>query len=162
MVEKNAASNVVYICAGADHPALAHTELLVGDPLWISGHPPRDFAHGVKLDCSARVRYRGSLLRCTLASAAPGARLSDGGSIGPVSSAPASLRATFAEAEAVHAPAVAQAFVMYDGDVCLGSASIQSRGPSLFAQNLTRSRATNEPFACQPMSTDNVSCEFKS
>ena len=157
IVRKEPATNSIVVCEGADHPALLCRELRAGPPThWIAGEPPAPLhgAAGGVLRCEARVRYQQPLVRCEVraaATAAGGVRF--GGAGGDetdeaAGSSSAELHATFAQPM----PHVAegQALVLYDGEVCLGTAAIVARGPSLHDEQLLQQRQQQQQLRGQP------------
>lgn len=136
VVEKDAATNVVFVCEGSRHPALTTRSLITTPPSWISGAPPEQllaaFADqtavaavtaGHPLRCTVRLRHPGDLHECML-----DVDISEAsGSLGL-----GALRASFGHD--VHDVAPQQAIAFYDGDVCLGGAHVHRRGPSLLEQ----------------------------
>ena len=146
IVRKEPATNSIVVCEGADHPALLCRELRAGPPThWVAGEAPAALqggAEGGVLRCEARVRYQQPLVRCEVRAADTSAashghgRVGRGGGAGgeatddAVGAASVELLAKFAQPM----PHVAegQAFVLYDGEVCLGTADIVARGPSLY------------------------------
>ena len=110
---KDVQTNSILLCQGPAHPALRCAELRAAPPHWVAGEPPAVLREGGVLRCDASVRYQQSFTKCTVSTAD-----AEGG-----------LRVVFDEA--VRHAAEQQALVLYDGEVCLGAASILSR-TSLF------------------------------
>ena len=120
VVEKDAATNVVKICEGSDHPALFARSLWTHptSASWISGAPPPELAPGRPFRCHARVRHTGELHPCTVEiETSPPLRAG-------------AMRLSFDEP--VRGLAEMQAIALYDGDICLGGATIWERGPTLW------------------------------
>jgi tRNA-specific 2-thiouridylase len=102
VVGKDVAGNVLYVDQGRDSAWLQSTALVSGDCHWIAGSPPaRRFA------CSAQTRYRQQAEACEVA-------VGDDGT----------LSVHFARDQRAVTPG--QSVVLYDGDVCLGGAVIES------------------------------------
>jgi tRNA-specific 2-thiouridylase len=96
--------NELLVVQGHDHPLLYATELTAAAPHWI-GAPPREWLRNEPWQCAAKIRYRQSDQRCTV--------LRRG----------AQLAVTFAEPQ--RAPAPGQFVVFYEGDHCVGGATIE-------------------------------------
>jgi tRNA U34 2-thiouridine synthase MnmA/TrmU len=119
----------VYVATGSNHPALYATSAAIGSPQWLSReHEQRLQAEGT-LRCQYKVRYGQAPKPCTVHllpsgegwgafEASPHCRLHPHDS----EFGPGSLLVNFQEPALAVTPQ--QAFVMYDGDVCLGSAPV--------------------------------------
>lgn len=113
VANKDVKSNIVYVVEGDNHPALFSTELKSTEESWVNQRP------SFPLRCKAKIRYRQADELCT------------------VTEADGSLLVTFDIPQ--RAIAIRQSVVFYSEDVCLGGAIIESRGATLFQQNLTNS-----------------------
>ncbi len=103
VLDKDMASNTLYVGQGHDHPWLMHDQLDSGPASWIIGRPP-----ALPLRCSARVRYRQQSRPCQVEA------LTDG-----------RCRVSFDEPQWAITPG--QSVVFYDGETCLGGAVIEAR-----------------------------------
>jgi tRNA-specific 2-thiouridylase len=101
VVGKEISSNTVYVERGENHPALFSSSLTAQSPTWL-GDPP-----SFPYRCAAKIRYRQSDQLCTVSIEAGG-----------------NLRVDFDEPQRAITPG--QAVVFYDGEVCLGGATIDS------------------------------------
>ena len=99
------AENVLIVVQGHDHALLAQNRLHATDVHWISA-PPQGHAHGT-LRCTAKTRYRQPDAACTVS------RLGE-----------TELEVTFDTP--VRAVTPGQYVVLYDGEQCLGGATIVS------------------------------------
>ena len=100
VLDKDAATNTVFVGRGRDHPALYRAEVRLRDPVW-SLRPP-----GLPHRCKAKIRYRGPDEDCRL-----------------VAAADTGLRVLFDRPQ--RAPAPGQSVVFYRGEVCLGGAVVE-------------------------------------
>lgn len=104
VVDKDVEQNIVYVAQGKEHPALFSDTLTAKEATWVAGSAP-NFPY----ECSAKIRYRQADQPCVIEKCENG-----------------KLFVRF------HAPQRAitlqQAIVFYDGDICLGGATIESRG----------------------------------
>ncbi|WP_173916049.1 tRNA 2-thiouridine(34) synthase MnmA [Halobacillus sp. Marseille-Q1614] len=100
VVGKNLEENVLYVGQGYHHDALYSDGLLAVDANWTSGTAPK-----LSFDCTAKFRYRQEDSPVTV-------HLNEDGSV----------KVTFKEPERAVTPG--QAVVFYEGDVCLGGATI--------------------------------------
>ncbi|MGA7802381.1 MAG: tRNA 2-thiouridine(34) synthase MnmA [Gammaproteobacteria bacterium] len=107
---KDLQRNVLLVAQGHDHAALYRRTLLAAAPSWIAGRPPR-----MPLRCGAKVRYRQAEQPCTV-SGLPGER----------------CRVEFDQPQRAVTPG--QAVVFYDGDECLGGATIEAAEGEPWAQ----------------------------
>lgn len=99
VVGKDMSSNTLYVAAG-DHPALYASSLIATDTSWIGERP------GGESTLTAKTRYRQTDQSCRL-------EWLDGDTV----------RVRFARPQRAITPG--QAVVLYDGDVCLGGATIE-------------------------------------
>jgi tRNA-specific 2-thiouridylase len=97
---KDLAHNRLVVVQGKDHPALFRPALRAEAPHWIDVDPP-----ALPLSCRAKIRYRQADQACTV-------QREDGGG----------LHVAFANPQRAIAPG--QAIVFYQGDHCLGGATI--------------------------------------
>ena len=133
VVGKDMRSKVAYVARGRHHPALYSARASLQPAHWIAGQPPAQLAETGSLVCSYKARYRQPARSCTVHAAEGDAfepsrfcRLA--GDVDAPEAAP--LHVSFdAPARAVTPQ---QAFVMYDGEVCLGSAPVLQPGRTLF------------------------------
>ncbi len=102
---KSLKKNQLFVAQGENHPSLLSVSLEAEDPSWISGVAPE-----MPLRCTAKFRYRQADIPVTVS-------MLDSGSIKIVYDSP------------VKAVTPGQAAVLYDGDICLGSAIISSVEP---------------------------------
>ena len=133
---KDVVQRVVYVAHGADHPALLTRSACLRPPHWLSAAHAAALERDGQLSCQYKARYGQPAAECTLhllrsaADAERAFRPSKFCRLHPSDTelVPGSLMASFP------APALAitpqQAFVMYDGDLCLGSAEIAMPGAS--------------------------------
>jgi len=155
IVGKDLKQGVVHVAAGHDHPALFSSCVLLLQANWVAGKAPQALhqvlpskegtnagasSNSGTLRCEFKARYRQVARPCDivqlqqLAGDNPlfcASRLchhvqSRSGSL---------LLADLCQPSRAVTPG--QAFVMYDGEVCLGSAIIAAHGPTLFEQQLS-------------------------
>ena len=100
VVDKDLVSNRLIIAQGNDHPALFHPALSAEQVHWIDPSAP-----DLPLRCQAKIRYRQSDQHCTVTAAANG-----------------NLQVDFDSPQRAITPG--QAVVFYQGDHCLGGATI--------------------------------------
>ncbi len=100
VAEKDLKNNILYVVQGEGHPALYSNGLLATDLSWVSGELPKE-----PLKCTAKFRYRQQDKRVTVE------MTSD-----------TTCRVSFDEPQSSVTPG--QAVVFYDGEVCLGGATI--------------------------------------
>lgn len=100
VAEKDLENNILYVVQGEGHPALYSNGLLATDLSWVSGELPKE-----PLKCTAKFRYRQQDKRVTVE------MTSD-----------TTCRVSFDEPQSSVTPG--QAVVFYDGEVCLGGATI--------------------------------------
>ncbi len=115
VADKDVARNELLVVQGHDHPLLKRTGLAAGDAHWI-GAPPTAWAGGEPLRCTAKIRYRQADQACTV-----------------VRTGDAMLEAHFDVPQ--RTPTPGQFIVLYDGDRCLGGATIE-RGLAARASEL--------------------------
>jgi tRNA-specific 2-thiouridylase len=101
---KDFARNQLVVVQGHDHPLLFQDSLAALDVHWL-GTPPAAWTHGRPLRCAAKVRYRQADQPCTVTRTSESA-----------------LEVAFDEPQ--RSPAPGQYVVFYDGDRCLGGATI--------------------------------------
>lgn len=99
VVAKDEKKNIVYVEQGDDHPALYYSKLTAIETSWVNGAPQFPFK------CQAKIRYRSQEAPCTV------------------------IRQTLDQIEVVFdtpqkAVTAKQAIVFYQGDICLGGATI--------------------------------------
>lgn len=111
VVGKDVARNVVVVEQGDSHPALFCDTLTAIEASWI------DKAPSIPFKCKAKVRYRQPDQSCTITSIEGDA-----------------LFVEFDEPQ--RAVTVGQSVVFYDGDICLGGAVIDGRGPTYYERNI--------------------------
>jgi tRNA-specific 2-thiouridylase len=97
--------NELTVVQGREHPLLYAERLTATDPHFI-GAPPKAWAVGAPWRCRAKIRYRQADQPCTVQRCAE-----------------QSLTVTFDEPQ--RAPTPGQFVVLYDGDRCLGGATIE-------------------------------------
>ncbi|UOQ46289.1 tRNA 2-thiouridine(34) synthase MnmA [Halobacillus salinarum] len=100
VVGKNIEENILYVGQGYHHKALYSDGLIASDINWTSGETPQ-----TPFSCSAKFRYRQEDSKVDVEPLADG-----------------KLKVKFHEPERAVTPG--QAVVLYDGDVCLGGATI--------------------------------------
>jgi tRNA-specific 2-thiouridylase len=100
VAKKDPKTNTLLVARGDKDPILYAAELVATDPTWISG---KTLAN--TFSCSARIRYRQPLEKCTVL-------IKD-----------KQLRVTFVSPQRAITPG--QAIVFYDKEVCLGGATIE-------------------------------------
>ncbi len=107
VVGKDPQRNVLYVDQGHDSRWLQSSRLQAGDASWTAGSPP-----AATFDCSARTRYRQDDQPCRVSVQADGR-----------------LDVVFGSAQRAVTPG--QTVVFYDGDECLGGATIASTDAAL-------------------------------
>jgi tRNA-specific 2-thiouridylase len=112
VVAKDARRNIVYVARGERHPALYCDELFAEEISWVAGAEPDSLQKGEKIPCRAKVRYRQQDQACWISRA--GSR----------------LKVEFELPQRAVTPG--QAVVLYQGEICLGGATIQECGPSYY------------------------------
>jgi tRNA-specific 2-thiouridylase len=105
VARKDLERNELVVVQGHDHPLLKAKSLVATGAHWI-GAPPREWKHGEPLRCQAKIRYRQPDQACTV-----------------VRIGADTLEARFDVLQ--HAPTPGQFLVLYDGDRCLGGATIE-------------------------------------
>jgi tRNA-specific 2-thiouridylase len=101
--------NVLIVVQGREHPLLWKAALSAEQPIWIHGEPEQ-LSRGGELEISAQIRYRQRAAACRV-------RQDDRGR----------LQVRFEQSQWAVAPG--QYVVFYDGDECLGGATIQASLP---------------------------------
>jgi tRNA-specific 2-thiouridylase len=134
VVGKDVVRSVVYVAHGRDHPALRARTALLRAPHWLSPAHAEALARHGSLRCETKARYGQAAVPCTLRPLPIGGDVPRSAYcvLSPIDAAvgPGALVAEFDEPVTAITPQ--QACVMYDGDVCLGSAIIAAPGPTLF------------------------------
>ena len=102
---KDTARNELIVVQGHEHPLLKGGSLFATNAHWI-GRPPREWERREPLRCHAKIRYRQPDQACTL-----------------LRTAESSFEARFDEPQ--RSPTPGQFIVLYDGDRCLGGATIE-------------------------------------
>jgi len=108
VARKDAERNELVVVQGHDHPLLLEDWLAAADAHWI-GAPPDGWTVGRPFRCTAKIRYRQPDQACTVA------RTGD-----------AAFEVSFDHAQ--RTPTPGQYVVLYDGDRCLGGATIERAG----------------------------------
>jgi tRNA-specific 2-thiouridylase len=103
---KDAARNELIVVQGHEHPLLKSSSLAATDAHWI-GPPPREWQRREPLRCHAKIRYRQADQACTV-----------------VRTAESSFEERFDVPQ--RSPTPGQFIVLYDGDRCLGGATIET------------------------------------
>jgi tRNA-uridine 2-sulfurtransferase len=119
---KDPERNELLVVQGADHPLLYASRLTATDPHWI-GTPPRAWVDHAPWRCRAKIRYRQADQACTVQRGGERA-----------------LTVTFDEPQ--RAPTPGQFVVLYDGDRCLGGATIERSDGRAVAASPDAVRAT--------------------
>ena len=107
---KSTASNELLVVQGHEHPLLKSGSLVATGMHWI-GPPPREWERRQPLRCQAKIRYRQPDQACTV-----------------IRTAERSFEAQFDEPQ--RSPTPGQFIVLYDGDRCLGGATIEAAAAS--------------------------------
>ena len=129
-VDKDVASNVVWVCEGHGHSSLYTRSLVTHPTHWVSGAPPAALrTAGGTMRCEVRIRHPGELHACTVEVHSPEGHTTTCNDDPEAGSA---LLVRFDEP--VRSVAPLQALAMYDGHVCLGGANIARRGRSLWEE----------------------------
>jgi tRNA-specific 2-thiouridylase len=115
VADKDIARNELVVVQGHDHPLLLRTGLAATGVHWI-GAPPANWLRGEAFRCHAKIRYRQPDQACTV-----------------VRTGPSALEAHFDVPQ--RTPTPGQFLVLYDGDRCLGGATIE-RGLAAGASEL--------------------------
>ncbi len=105
VARKDLARNVLQVVQGHDHPWLLASRLFAADASWVAGTPPRPGR------CAAKTRYRQADAPCDLLAAGAGG----------------TLELAFDAPQWAVTPG--QSAVLYDGEICLGGAVIDSGAP---------------------------------
>lgn len=103
---KDVAANALVVVQGHEHPLLLARSLAATDVHWI-GAPPREWERRQPLRCHAKIRYRQADQACTI-----------------VRTGADTLEAQFDAPQ--RTPTPGQFIVLYDGDRCLGGATIDT------------------------------------
>jgi tRNA-specific 2-thiouridylase len=103
---KNALRNELIVVQGHEHPLLKSSSLAATGMHWI-GQPPNAWARREPMRCQAKIRYRQSDQACTV-----------------VPTGADSIEVQFDEPQ--RTPTPGQFVVLYDGDRCLGGATIDA------------------------------------
>jgi tRNA-specific 2-thiouridylase len=115
VADKDVARNELIVVQGHDHPLLLRAGLAATDAHWI-GAPPVAWLSGKPLRCHAKIRYRQADQACTV-----------------VRTGTVALEVHFDVPQ--RTPTPGQFVVLYDGDRCLGGATIE-RGLATAASDL--------------------------
>ncbi|HET7608137.1 MAG TPA: tRNA 2-thiouridine(34) synthase MnmA [Gammaproteobacteria bacterium] len=107
---KDSARNELIVVQGHEHPLLKSGSLAATNVHWI-GAPPGAWERGEPLRCHAKIRYRQPDQACTV-----------------LRTAESSFEARFDEPQ--RSPTPGQFIVLYDGDRCLGGATIEAAAVS--------------------------------
>lgn len=144
VVGKDVSSGVVYVARGALHPALFCDDALLLGSTWVAAHQIPRLTQGQPVRLSFRARYGQPAYGCTVQSAAAAA--ADGITFrgSRYSSCPSAVTGQQPNPgplivrfeEPMRAITPGQELVLYDGDVCLGSAMIAQPGASLAERGL--------------------------
>jgi tRNA-specific 2-thiouridylase len=103
---KDTARNELVVVQGHEHPLLKAGSLVAAGAHWI-GPPPREWDRHLPFRCRAKIRYRQADQDCTV-----------------VRTGDDALEAQFDEPQ--RTPTPGQFIVLYDGDRCLGGATIEA------------------------------------
>jgi tRNA-specific 2-thiouridylase len=103
---KDTARNELVVVQGHEHPLLKAGSLVAAGAHWI-GPPPREWDRRLPFRCRAKIRYRQADQDCTV-----------------VRTGDDALEALFDEPQ--RTPTPGQFIVLYDGDRCLGGATIEA------------------------------------
>lgn len=139
VVGKDVGAGVVYIAQGALHPALFCDTALLLTPTWVAAHQSPDLTQGRPVRLTFMARYGQPTYWCTLQSAAAAVECGTAFRGSRYSSYPTAAAAQTSNDgqlvvrfdEPMRAVTPGQELVLYDGDVCLGSAMIAQPGESL-------------------------------
>ena len=133
---------------GRHHPALYSVEASLQPAHWIAGHPPAQLAEAGRLACSYKARYRQPARSCTVH--ASGGEAFEASSYCRLASEEvvpgAALHVSFGSPARAVTPQ--QAFVIYDGEVCLGSAPVLQPGRTLFEAGMALGAAAQAAADC--------------
>ncbi len=102
VVGKDLVTNRLIVAQGHDHALLFHSSLIANQVSWVAGEPP-----AWPLRCNAKIRYRQTAQPCTVDTTGQH-----------------TLRVHFDAAQRAITPG--QSIVFYQGEVCLGGATIES------------------------------------
>ena len=137
---------------GGEHPALLTRSILTRPPNWVSGEAPRELAAGRPMRCAARVRHPGELHPCVVELERPAGLTGEDQSDGcarPPMRPPTGLMMRMYFEEPIRGVAPMQAVALYDGEVCLGGATIHERGRTLWEEQMDMEGET-PPWARHP------------
>lgn len=135
---KDMNKKVVYVAVGKDHPALFTRTACLREPHWLSTVHRELVASKGELRCEYKARYGQPALPCTIKvmGARNGMEFTPSAFCGLLEAdavvGPGFLVVEFDEPAASITPQ--QMFVMYDGDVCIGSAAIALPGQTVFEE----------------------------
>ena len=110
VASKDGARNELVVVQGHEHALLKSGSLVAMNAHWI-GPPPREWERREPLRCHAKIRYRQLDQACTV-----------------IRTAESSFEARFDEPQ--RSPTPGQFIVLYDGDRCLGGATIEAAAVS--------------------------------
>ncbi len=122
VARKDAERNELVVVQGHDHPLLLEDWLAAADAHWI-GAPPDGWTAGRPFRCTAKIRYRQPDQACTV-----------------VRTGDAAFEVSFDHAQ--RTPTPGQYVVLYDGDRCLGGATIERAGGATQRRGTSRAPAT--------------------
>lgn len=110
VADKDIKQNIVYVVEGQTHPALYADELTAFEDIWVNEKP------SFPIKCQAKIRYRQQDQECLVT------QLENG-----------NLKVSFSTPQRAISPR--QAIVFYQGEICLGGATILMPGKSYKEQN---------------------------
>lgn len=127
IVGKNIREKIVYVAAGNTHKALFTTGAALGQINWLSKWHEQKYTSSGAVNCQYKARYRQTLRECTLLTNSTAATCSefstDKSRLWDLGEQDTVLHwAHFKEPAFAITPD--QVLVLYDGDICLGSANI--------------------------------------
>ncbi|MBX6352773.1 MAG: tRNA 2-thiouridine(34) synthase MnmA [Thermoflavifilum sp.] len=121
VVGKDVQRGILYVAQGHDHPALFAEALVAEEPHWVAGHAPAQ-----RFRATVKCRYRQPDQPATI-------EMRDDGTVHVAFDAPQ------------RAVTPGQAVVFYDGEVCLGGATIRAAEPDPLARAISPSPAVAAP-----------------